>query len=123
VIEACKLARRAVENALRGQPDMTADPAVQQRQGELVREAQVTLQAIRALAEPGVADPLTDPATLARAVTSGVLDAPHLCNNPFARGQIVTSIDSRGACVVVDPATGQALSETERIANLGIKLS
>jgi hypothetical protein len=122
VIEACKLARRAVENALRGQPDMTADPDVQQRQGELVREAQVTLQAIRALAEPGVADPLTDPATLARAVTSGVLDAPHLCNNPFARGQIVTAIDSRGACVAVDPATGQALSEEERIANLGIKL-
>ena len=121
VIEACKLARRAVENALRGQPDMTADPAVQQRQGELVGGAQVTLQAIRALAEPGVADPLTDPATLARAVTSGVLDAPHLCNNPFARGQIVTSIDSRGACVAVDPATGQALSEEERIANLGIK--
>jgi hypothetical protein len=123
VIEACKLARRAVENALRGQPDMTADPAVQQRQGELVQEAQVTLQAIRALAEPGVADPLTDPATLARAVTSGVLDAPHLCNNPFARGQIVTAIDSRGACVAVDPATGQALSEEERVTNLGIRLS
>jgi len=121
VIEACKLARRAVENALRGQPDMTADPAVQQRQGELVQEAQVTLQAIRALAEPGVADPLTDPATLARAVTSGVLDAPHLCNNPFARGQIVTAIDSRGACVVVDPATGQALSEAERVTSLGIQ--
>jgi hypothetical protein len=123
VIEACKLARRAVENALRGQPDMTADPDVQQRQGELVQEAQVTLQAIRALADPGVSDPLTDPVTLARAVTSGVLDAPHLCNNPFARGQIVTAIDSHGACVAVDPATGQALSEAERITNLGIKLS
>ncbi len=123
VIEACKLARRAVENALHGQPDMTADPDVQQRQEELVREAQVTLQAIRALAEPGVADPLTDPATLARAVTSGVLDAPHLCNNPFARGQIITAIDSRGACVAMDPATGQALSEAERVTNLGIRLS
>ncbi len=112
MIEACKLARRAIENALRGAPDMTADPAVQQRRAELVDEAQVTLAAIRALADPGVPDPLTDPATLARAVTSGILDAPHLRNNPFARGQVVTRIDDRGACVAVDPATGQALTES-----------
>ena len=121
IIEACKLARRAIENALRGQPDMTADPAVQQRQEELVREAQVTLEAIRALASPDAADPLTDPATLARAVTTGILDAPHLRNNPFARGQIVTRIDPRGACVAVDPITGRTLSETERIDGLGIR--
>jgi len=118
VIEACKLARRAIENALRGQPDMTADPAVQQRKEELVREAQVTLEAICALAGADVTDPFTDPATLARAVTAGVLDAPHLRNNPFARGRIVTRIDPRGACVAVDPATRRTLSEKERIARL-----
>jgi len=122
VIEACKLARRAVENALRGQPDMAADPTVQERKKELVREAWVTLRAIRALAGPEVADPLTDPATLARAVTSGVLDAPHLGNNPFARGHIRSAIDARGACVAVDPATGRALTEEERLANLSIQL-
>ncbi len=122
VIEACKLARRAIENALRGQPDMSADPAVQARKTELVREAQVTLEAIRALAGPDSPDPLTDPATLARAVTSGVLDAPHLRNNPFARGQVVTRIDARGGCVAVDPTTGRALSEAERTARLGIRL-
>jgi methylmalonyl-CoA mutase cobalamin-binding subunit len=122
VIEACKLARRAIENALRGQPDMTADPAVQQRKEELVREAQVTLEAIHRLAGSDAADPFSDPITLARAVTTGVLDAPHLRNNPFARGQIVTRIDSRGACVAVDPATRQGLSEEERIAGLGIQL-
>ncbi len=122
VIEACKLARRAVENALRGAPDLTADPAVQQRRAELVGEAEVTLSAIRTLAEPGVPDPLIDPATLARAVTSGILDAPHLRNNPFARGQIVTRIDERGACVAIDPATGRPLTERERMVRLGIPL-
>jgi len=122
VIEACKLARRAVENALRGQPDMAADPAIQERKKELVREAWVTLRAIRALAGPEVADPFTDPATLARAVTSGVLDAPHLGNNPFARGHIRSAIDARGACVAVDPATGRALTEEERLASLEIQL-
>lgn len=118
VIEACKLARRAVENALHGQPDMTFDPALQERKEELVREARVTLEAIRHLAGPEVADPLTDPCTLARAVTTGILDAPHLLNNPFARGRIATRIDRRGACVAVDPQTGQALTEKERLNRL-----
>jgi len=122
VIEACNLARRAVENALRGQPDMTADPAVQQRKEELVREAHVTLEAIRALAGPGVADPLIDAPTLARAVTTGVLDAPHLRNNPFARGQIATQTDARGACVAADPTTGEALPEAQRLAGLGVRV-
>jgi hypothetical protein len=121
VIEACKLARRAIENALRGQPDMTADPAIQERKEELMREAQVTLETICSLAAPEVADPFTDSFTLARAVTAGVLDAPHLRNNPFARGQIATRIDSRGACVAVDPAMGRALSEKERISRLRSK--
>ncbi len=119
VVEACKLARRAIENALRGQPDMAADPAIRERQAELVREAQVTLAAIRALAPAGVADPLADPATLARAVTQGVLDAPHLRNNPFARGQIVSRLDRRGACLAVDPESGRPLGEAERLARLG----
>jgi methylmalonyl-CoA mutase cobalamin-binding subunit len=112
VIEACGLARRAIENALRGQPDMTADPAIQLRKAYLVQEAQVTLDAIRAIAEPSVADPLADPATLARAVAIGILDAPQLRNNPFAPGRVVTRILD-GACVAVD-AAGQPLTEIQR---------
>jgi hypothetical protein len=102
VIEACKLARRAIENAMRGQPDMTADPAVQQRKNEIIQQAHQTLESIRALAGPDVADPLLDPPTLARAITSGLLDAPHLRNNPFARGKAVTRIDARGACITIE---------------------
>ena len=120
IIEASTLARRAIDNALRGQPDMAHDPAIQARKAELCREARVTLGGIRALAVSDVADPLTDPATLARAVTSGILDAPHLRNNPFALGQSVTRIDERGACLAVHPATHQPLSEHERLARLGI---
>jgi hypothetical protein len=118
VIEACGLARRAIENSLRGAPDMTADPTVQARREELVSEAQTTLEAIRALAPSAGVDPFTDPATLAQAVSVGLLDAPQLLNNPFARGQDVTRLDRRGACVSVDPATGNSISEVERIARL-----
>jgi hypothetical protein len=118
VIAACKVAQRAIENALRGMPDMTQDARVQERKAELIAEARTTLAAIRSLAGPDVADPLTDPTTLARAVTSGILDAPHLRNNPFARGEIVTRIDRRGACVVIDPQSGQPLPEAERLKRL-----
>jgi len=118
VIAACTVARRAIENAVAGSPDMTFDPRVQARKAELVAEARVTLAAIRKLAEPGAQDPLLDAETLTRAVTSGIMDAPHLRNNRYGRGQIVTRIDDRGACVAVDHA-GRALAEAERIAALG----
>jgi hypothetical protein len=122
IIAASAMARRAIDNALRGQPDMTADPAVQARKNELVREAQVTLAGIHALADSNAVDPLADPVTLARAVTDGILDAPHLKNNPFARGEIATRIDKRGACVVVDSESGRPVMEEERLARVGIRL-
>jgi hypothetical protein len=118
VIAACKVARRAVENALAGAPDMMQDPRVEARATELVDEAHVALDAIRRLASRDATDPLRDPAALARAVTYGILDAPHLRNNPFARGQVATRIDRRGACVAVDAETGRPLTEEERLAGL-----
>ncbi|MFN4218023.1 MAG: cobalamin-dependent protein [Candidatus Bipolaricaulia bacterium] len=121
LIESVKIARRAIENALRGAPDMTADPVVQRRKNELIREAQVTLEAIKKLAGPDVSDPWTDPATLAQAVTVGMLDAPHLKGSPIAKGQIVTRIID-GTCVAVDPQTGKPISEAERLARLGISV-
>ena len=116
VIAASRMARKAIDNALAGQPDMTFDPAVRERVDQLVSEAQVTLDAIRKLADGTVEDPLVDPGTLAQAVASGILDAPHLKNNPFAKGTIRTRI-YRGACVAVD-AGGEPLSEAVRIAQL-----
>jgi len=123
VIEACGLARRAIENAVRGAPDMTADPAVAARRAELVRAAGAILDAVRSLgavpprvgSREGGADPLTDPAVLARAVTSGILDAPQLRNNPFGRGRIRTRITPAGACVAVD-SEGRPLPEDVRLA-------
>jgi hypothetical protein len=114
VIEACGMARRAIENALRGAPDLTADPAVQARKERLVAEARVTLQAIRSLAGPEVNDPLANPGVLARSVAEGILDAPHLRGSPFARGEVATRIIA-GACEAVDP-TGRPLAEGERLA-------
>jgi hypothetical protein len=119
IIEACKIAQRSIENALDGQPDMTFDPAVQKRKAELISEANITLEAIRSLSGPGQ-NPFTDPGVLSMAVSSGILDAPQLINNPFACGKVVTRIDKRGACVVIDPENGNMLRESKRIAGLQI---
>lgn len=119
LIESVKIARRAIENALRGAPDMTADPIVQQRKRELVQEARVSLEAIKGLAHKDVADPFIDPETLARAVRTGVLDAPHLKGHPLAKGEVVTRIID-GACWAIDPKTGRILPEAERLRSLGV---
>ncbi len=115
VIEACGLARRAIDNALRGAPDMTADPAVQARKEQIKREVGLILQAICELA-PDSADPLADPAALARAVAAGILDAPQLRNNRFARGAVQTRIHN-GASIAID-SRGRPLAEEIRLANL-----
>jgi len=115
VIEASKLARRAIENALRGQPDMTATPEVTRRRQQLVEETQKTLNAIQQLPGLQAGDPWTHPATLAQAVQTGILDAPQLRNNRFAPGQVQTRLIG-GACLAVN-STGRALSEAERLSH------
>jgi hypothetical protein len=115
VIEDSKIVRRAISDA-QGAPDMTMAPEVQARKAELMAEANVLLDAICAMAAPGVNDPWTDPATLAQAVRLGLLDAPQLKNNPFGRGQVRTRI-LNGACLAVSE-TGSALSERARLSKL-----
>ena len=115
VIESCRLARRAIENAS-GAPDMRADPAVRSRSEYLVHEANILLEAIRELAGNISGDPFVDPKVLCRAVTTGILDAPQLKNNPYGRGETITRI-LQGSCVTVD-AAGNPVSEQKRLQAL-----
>lgn len=114
VIEASKIVKRAITNAL-GAPDMSSSPAVQARKGYLVKETRYLLKKIQALAPDDVIDPLIDPSTLTKAVTSGLLDAPQLKNNPYGLGRVRTRIIN-GACVEVDES-GEPISQYEK-ANL-----
>jgi methylmalonyl-CoA mutase cobalamin-binding subunit len=116
VIESAVMTQEVIDTALRGNPDLTADPAVQRRKAQLIDETRRLLDAIRALG-PGVDDPFSDPATLAAAVAHGLLDAPQLVNNPFAPGRVRTR-SLEGAVWAVDRA-GQPLDERQRLADLG----
>jgi hypothetical protein len=114
VIEACRMARKSIENALGGAPDMAADPDIQTQVEHLVAEAQVTLQAIRQLRSREATDAWIDPAILAKAIRLGILDAPQLMNNPFALGKIKTRI-LNGSCIAID-AEGKPINEADRLA-------
>ena len=114
VIDASLMAQRAIDNTLNDAPDMTLDPLIHHRVAFLLNEAEITMQAIRSLALPDTIDPLTDPAILARAVTSGIMDAPHLRNNRFARGSINTRIVN-GACESAN-TDGTLLPEANRLS-------
>jgi hypothetical protein len=116
VIASCRIARRAIENAIRGAPDPRTDPRVQARKEELIREALFTLEAIRDLAASSVKDPWTDASTLAKAVTFGILDAPQLRNNRYGRGRIRTRVID-GTCLAID-VENRPLSEKERLSKL-----
>jgi len=116
IIEAANLARRAIENAITGQPDMSADPFIKQRREQLVAESNITIQAIKDLSLSESDDPLIDPQTLSQSVKVGIMDAPHLRNNQFASGKINTRILD-GSCVAVD-LSGNPLNEQDRINQL-----
>ncbi len=113
VIEACQMARRSIENAINGAPEMTADPVFQAQVDHLISEARVTLQAIKHLSTQSSPDPWTDPAILAQSVKLGILDAPQLRNNPFASGQIKTRM-LNGSCITVH-SDGTPISEADRL--------
>jgi len=135
VIESCQIARGVIRNCLSGMPDMRLDSAVQARREELVEEAWTLLDAIgqlhvmratgRLLAgglAPGEADdpgedPFTDPVTLAMAIKTGLLDAPHLRGNPHACGRIETAMVG-GACLAIDPDTRKPLAEEARTGRI-----
>ncbi len=113
VIAASLAARRSIENALAGQPDMTFDPKVQARKKHLIEQAQITLQAIKNISAEVLSDPLIDPPTLTKAVSLGILDAPQLKNNRFAAGKISTRV-IQGASEAVNEQ-GEPISEQERL--------
>jgi len=116
VIESCTMARRAIENSIKGAPEMTYEPGIQQRKEEIVAESKDVLSFLKTLVEEDGIDPLVDKKTLTKAVRLGILDAPQLKNNLIARGITQTRVIN-GACVSVDE-NGRKISEGKRISRL-----
>jgi len=116
IIESCKIVRGVIKNEFLGAVDMTKDKNVLERKEQLIKEANIIIDAIKAIG-PKDKDPLTDPETLAKAVKVGILDAPHLKGNPACSGKLNTRVIS-GALYAYDNKNKRIIPEEERINNI-----
>ena len=117
VVESCKIARGVIRSVLQGGVDQAADPKVQLRKEELVREARVLIGYIEQRYRHVRNDPLTDPRVIADCVRRGVLDAPHILKNDVFRGTLKTRMVN-GRCVAWDVAENREIHEQERLERL-----
>lgn len=116
IIESAMIVRGVLKNEFLGSVDMTKDKTVQRRKEELIKEAIIIIDAIKAIGPKDV-DPLTDPETLDKAVKLGILDAPHLKGNKAAKGSLNTRIIS-GAMYAYDNKNKRIIKEEERIGKI-----
>jgi len=119
VIESCQIVRGVLRNAWNEFPDMSIDPDVQSRKKYLVQEAKQLIQIIQDRFSSMSADPISNPICLAQIVKTGLLDAPHLLNNPAALGKIRT-LPINGGYDAINPE-GDAISEQQRLTMLDNK--
>jgi hypothetical protein len=116
LIESCKIVHGVIQNGLKGLPDFMADPIILARKEQLQKEAGHILGALTTLGS-GVPDPYSDPVTIAKAIETGILDAPHFRGNPFLKGDILTR-NINGAWHAIDPSTGDPLDEKLRLEKI-----
>ncbi|MBT9153207.1 MAG: hypothetical protein DDT35_01436 [Firmicutes bacterium] len=111
VIESCHIIHGVIRNQLYDAPSGTIDHRVVARREVLLAEAKLLLGAIESLGQGR--DALVDPRVIAKAIEVGLLDAPHLKGNRFARGKVRTRMIN-GACIAISE-NGAPLTEKERI--------
>jgi len=114
IIESVKITRKVIENYLYGCPDMKSDKRVKDRKAELIADAKLIIDRIKALdRDKKYEDPLISPAVISKAIRIGILDAPHLCGVKAAKGTIRTMILD-GKNITVDEE-GEPITEKNRL--------
>ncbi|HPZ17594.1 MAG TPA: cobalamin-dependent protein [Fervidobacterium sp.] len=115
IIESVKIARRAVNVALRGVVDPLSDRWIIDEKNRIKDDALAIIEAIKSIGSAGD-DALLDPNVLAESVRKGILDAPALKGFSVARADVITKIvDGQYRCV---DESGKVLSEKERLRRL-----
>jgi hypothetical protein len=122
VIESCRISRRVIHDCLMGTVEPVQDTSIRLRKDELIQEARLLLEAIVSIGPEGSQDPLIESETYAAALRAGILDAPHLKNNPIARGSLQTRIIN-GACYAINPDSQEPMDEESRLEGLGVVLT
>jgi hypothetical protein len=113
IIESCKIAEGVIKYSMKGMPNYV-DDIVRSRKNTLIEEAKTLISAMK-----DICDDISKPESIYRFVVSGLLDAPHLKGNKWAKGAIITKIVD-GACRPVHPTTGEVITEKERLELLNL---
>ena len=114
IIESSQIVIKVIENYLNGCPDMKLDKNVKNRTKQLVNDANLIINKIKKLDfENKFEDPLTAPEIIAKAISIGILDAPHLKGVSAAYGKTLTMFYN-GANFAADK-NGKLLSEKKRL--------
>ncbi len=112
IIESVKIARRAINLALRGYWNPLEDCWVRNEKDRIKYDALEIIEAIKSLGS-GKDDDLLNPEILTEAVKIGILDAPALRGFSVAKGEIKTAlVDGQYRCV---DENGKVVSEKERL--------
>lgn len=116
LIESAEIVQGIIKDLLFDFPNWEKDQVIQEEKERLINEARILLKAIKNIhhKEDGD-DPWVSPATLARAIQKGILDAPHLLGNPEACGQVRTRV-VKGVLRVVSKS-GEIIEEKDRLKN------
>lgn len=112
VIESTMIVRGIIKNEFLGSIDLAKDKNVINRKNELINEANLIIDAIKALGKSS-SDPLIDPEVIAKAVEIGILDAPQL-RGTSAKGELKVRMVS-GALYAYDEEVGRIIKEAERL--------
>lgn len=120
VIESCKIVKGIIESLIPHLNDLQIikiDDKIRERKQELIQEALILIEAIKNL-DKTTDDPLCNYKNLAKAVRVGLLDAPHLKGNKYAKGILITEIID-GACYAIDK-NDKILIEKDRIKSVKV---
>ena len=112
IIESVKMAKQAINEAIKGLPDFRQDKEIHEHKQYLKSECKVIIDAMEKIKT----GELTSPETIYTAVKTGILDAPGLSKMSVAKGTVRTAIVDGQSCAVDEE--GKKINETDRLSAL-----
>lgn len=110
IIESVKMAKQAINEAIKGLPDFKQDKVIQDHKEYLKSESATIIEAMEKIKT----GELTSSETIYAAIKLGILDAPGLSKMSVAKGAVRTAIIDGQSCAVDEE--GKRIDEKERLS-------
>lgn len=113
LIESCNIIKGVLNDCLYGMIDAESDPKIMERKNLLIKESLDLLNIIEEFGLSMNGEPWSSPDVISKAISIGILDAPHFRGNKFLCGKVITRLID-GAWYAVSEETGEKVTEKER---------